>query len=109
MARACLKIDPPLQKRIDPSLGIVLAHRLEAALVDAPPRVVVLFDPDLAAVRLCELFRARRPGEALRLYFLIYESSVEEQKFKADARREREAFETLVRTQAVRPSTLLHQ
>ena len=42
------------------------------------PTFVILYDPDLFMVRSMEMFRCRRPGKPLRIYFLVYNNSVEE-------------------------------
>ena len=43
------------------------------------PSYVILYDPDVTCVRQLEVHRARSPGVPLRVYFLFYDSSVEEQ------------------------------
>ena len=48
-------------------------------LREAQPGYVILYDPDVTCVRQLEMHRARTPGVALRVYFLFYDSSVEEQ------------------------------
>jgi hypothetical protein len=77
------------------------------AAQEISPRYIVVYDPDLAAIRQIEVgavdlytwayrcttyrlprysrawqvFKAGRPGIPLRVYFLCYEASVEEQKY----------------------------
>ena len=48
-----------------------------------------------------QVFRAERPGIPLRVYFLCYEASVEEQKYLTALRREKEAFERLIHEKSV--------
>ena len=46
---------------------------------EVQPSYVILYDPDVTCVRQLEMHRARSPGVPLRVYFLFYDSSVEEQ------------------------------
>ncbi len=47
------------------------------------------------------MFKASRPAHALRVYFLMYAASTEEQRFLTTLRKEKEAFEFLIREKAV--------
>ncbi len=49
----------------------------------------------------CQVFKACRPGMPLRVYFLLYDSSVEEQRYLTGLRKEKEAFEQLIKDRAV--------
>ena len=49
----------------------------------------------------CQVFRATRPSKQLRVYFLMYEGSSEEQRYLTSLRKEKEAFEYLIREKAV--------
>ncbi len=48
-----------------------------------------------------QVFKAGRPGQALRVYFLLYDSSVEEQRYLTALRKEKEAFQQLIKDRAV--------
>jgi len=47
------------------------------------------------------VYKAENPGAPLRVYFLMYENSVEEQRYLSSLRKEKEAFEMLIREKAV--------
>eukprot|EP00741_Cyanophora_paradoxa_P004567 tig00000808_g4435.t1 len=86
-----------------PGRGMVVLQGLEGAaeaLEELAPHYVVVYDPDLALTRRLEVFKASRPGRPLRVYFLLYETSVERQKYLSAVRREKDAFEALIRTKA---------
>ncbi|KXJ09967.1 DNA repair endonuclease XPF [Exaiptasia diaphana] len=51
-------------------------------------------------VRQLEVYKASRPGVPLRVYFMIYAGSVEEQKYLTTLRKEKEAFEMLIKEKA---------
>jgi len=51
----------------------------------------------LVFVRQLEIFKATRPNEPLKVYFLMYGDSVEEQKYLTSLRKEKEAFEYLIK------------
>ncbi|XP_069763477.1 DNA repair endonuclease XPF isoform X2 [Narcine bancroftii] len=84
----------PLQDYSDPySLSRVL-HEIE-------PHYVILYDAELSFVRQLEIYKASRPGKPLRVYFLIYGGSTEEQRYLTNLRKEKTAFENLIREKAI--------
>ncbi|XP_065589028.1 DNA repair endonuclease XPF [Cyrtonyx montezumae] len=88
-----LTIIHPLQGCGDP-------YALTRVLHEVEPRYVVLYDAELTFVRQLEIYKAGRPGKPLRVYFLIYGSSAEEQRYLTALRKEKEAFEKLIRERA---------
>jgi DNA excision repair protein ERCC-4 len=48
-----------------------------------------------------QMYKASNPGMPLRVYFLTYENSVEEQRYLSSVRKEKEAFERLIHQKAV--------
>ena len=48
-----------------------------------------------------QVYQASHPKRQLRVYFLLYTGSVEEQRYLTTLRREKEAFEFLIREKAV--------
>jgi hypothetical protein len=71
-------------------------------LAELRPRFVVLFEPALEFVRRVEVFRAGAPGLNVRVYFMVWQLSAEEHKFLAAQRREKNAFERLIKERGVR-------
>ncbi|KAJ9122541.1 hypothetical protein QFC22_001970 [Naganishia vaughanmartiniae] len=69
----------------------------ELVLAELRPRFVVMYDPDPAFVRRIEVYRSSNPGLGVRVYFLMYADSVEEQRYLSGLRREKAAFERLIR------------
>ncbi|NXK05677.1 XPF endonuclease, partial [Herpetotheres cachinnans] len=105
-----LTIIHPLQGCNDP-------YALTRVLHEVEPRYVVLYDAELTFVRQLEIYKASRPGKPLRqvdlvrltlvlkeknrkVYFLIYGGSTEEQRYLTALRKEKEAFEKLIREKA---------
>ncbi|KAK2533340.1 hypothetical protein Q9233_004554 [Columba guinea] len=88
-----LTIIHPLQGCTDP-------YALTRVLHEVEPRYVVLYDAELTFVRQLEIYKASRPGKPLRVYFLIYGGSTEEQRYLTALRKEKEAFEKLIREKA---------
>ncbi|KAJ3161349.1 hypothetical protein HDU86_007131 [Geranomyces michiganensis] len=70
-------------------------------LEDVRPEYVVLYDPDLGFVRRVECYKALNTLRKLRVYYLVYENSVEEQRFLSLIRNEKAAFEKLIREKGV--------
>ncbi|XP_043379772.1 DNA repair endonuclease XPF isoform X1 [Chelonia mydas] len=88
-----LTILHPLQGCSDP-------YALTRVLHEVEPRYVVLYDAELTFIRQLEIYKASRPGNPLRVYFLIYGGSTEEQRYLTVLRKEKEAFEKLIREKA---------
>ncbi|XP_067027511.1 DNA repair endonuclease XPF-like isoform X2 [Acropora muricata] len=82
---------------IHPLTGCSDRYSLLRTLNEIEPRYVILYDAQMQFIRQLEVFKASRPGIPLRVYFLIYTGSVEEQKYLTTLRREKEAFEMLIK------------
>ncbi|KAM4698050.1 DNA repair endonuclease XPF [Rhinophrynus dorsalis] len=87
-----LTVIHPLQGCSDP-------YGLTRVLHEIEPRYVVLYDAELSFVRQLEIYRACKQ-KPLRVYFLIYGGSTEEQRYLTALRKEKEAFEQLIREKA---------
>ncbi|XP_038275869.1 DNA repair endonuclease XPF isoform X1 [Dermochelys coriacea] len=85
---------------IHPLQGCSDSYALTRVLHEVEPRYVVLYDAELTFVRQLEIYKASRPGNPLRVYFLIYGGSTEEQRYLTVLRKEKEAFEKLIREKA---------
>ncbi|GAA6043104.1 hypothetical protein JCM8097_008424 [Rhodosporidiobolus ruineniae] len=68
----------------------------DRVLEELRPKYVVMYDPNPAFVRRIEAYRAAHQGLAIRVYFLVYKDSVEEQKYLSEIRREKDAFVRLI-------------
>eukprot|EP00188_Purpureofilum_apyrenoidigerum_P004067 Plantae.Rhodophyta-Purpureofilum_apyrenoidigerum.ctg4445.p1 GENE.Plantae.Rhodophyta-Purpureofilum_apyrenoidigerum.ctg4445~~Plantae.Rhodophyta-Purpureofilum_apyrenoidigerum.ctg4445.p1 ORF type:complete len:915 (+),score=165.70 Plantae.Rhodophyta-Purpureofilum_apyrenoidigerum.ctg4445:149-2893(+) len=66
-------------------------------LDDLQPSFIVIYDPFLECIRQVELFKADRPGFTVRVYFMVYDKSVEERRYMYVVQKEQEAFESLIR------------
>ena len=64
------------------------------------PRYVIMYDPEVSFVRQVEVFRAAHPSYPLRVYFLLYDRSVEEQRYLSAVKKEQTAFERLIRAKS---------
>ena len=84
---------------IHPLKGCTDPHSLTRVLHEVEPSFVVLYDAEVSFVRQLEIYKATRPGKALRVYFLIYGGSTEEQKYLTALSKEKKAFEHLIRSE----------
>ncbi|CAE6488441.1 unnamed protein product [Rhizoctonia solani] len=66
-------------------------------LSEIRPRYIVMMEPNLDFIRRVEVYRSASPGLAVRVYFMTYSKTVEEHKFLAGQRREKGAFESLIK------------
>ena len=71
-------------------------------LEDINPRWIIMYDPDVGFVRRLEVFKALNPELKSTVYFMVYDSSVEEQKYLSAIRKEKDAFGALIRQKSVR-------
>uniref|UniRef100_A0A667X524 DNA repair endonuclease XPF n=2 Tax=Myripristis murdjan TaxID=586833 RepID=A0A667X524_9TELE len=85
---------------IHPLKGCTDPYSLTRVLHEVEPSFVVLYDAELSFVRQLEVYKASRPGKPLRVYFLIYGGSTEEQKYLTALSKEKKAFEHLIREKA---------
>jgi len=56
----------------------------------------------MSFVRQVEVYQAVHNENKVRVYFLLYDASAEEQAYLTTLRREKDAFEMLIREKAVR-------
>ncbi|XP_065070026.1 DNA repair endonuclease XPF-like isoform X2 [Rhopilema esculentum] len=95
-----LKILPDTYTIIHPLRGNSDPYSLMKTLTEMEPRYIVMYDAGMEFVRQVEVYAASRPGVQLRVYFIIYSDSVEEQRYLTTLREEKEAFEMLIRQKA---------
>ncbi|XP_075974151.1 DNA repair endonuclease XPF mei-9 isoform X2 [Anticarsia gemmatalis] len=76
---------------------------LEKSLEALRPDYIILYHSDIAAVRQIELFECRKkPEEKItKVYFMMYNKTVEEQAYLTALKREKLAFESLIQTKSV--------
>ncbi|KAL8283775.1 hypothetical protein RQP46_005207 [Phenoliferia psychrophenolica] len=73
----------------------------DRVLEELRPKYIILYDPNPAFVRRVEAYRSAHQGLAVRVYFLMYKDSVEEQRYLSSVRKEKDAFERLIREKGV--------
>ncbi|XP_076323334.1 LOW QUALITY PROTEIN: DNA repair endonuclease XPF-like [Tachypleus tridentatus] len=73
---------------------------LQRLLTEHCPKYIVMYDADMEVVRQLEVFQATRPQLSLHVYFLMYKDSAEEQRYLTTLRKEKEAFEYLIKERA---------
>ena len=73
---------------------------LNKMIYEHQPRYVIMYDSDMSIVRQLEVFQAKHPDFKIRVYFLMYDKSVEEQAYLTELRKEKEAFEHLMKEKA---------
>ena len=79
----------------------------DRVLEEMKPRFVVMYEPNPAFIRrvevsppiiiLIQVYRASHPMRHLKVYFLYYANSVEEQRYLSAVRKEKDAFTRLIR------------
>ncbi|KAI8320507.1 hypothetical protein GQ54DRAFT_298589 [Martensiomyces pterosporus] len=65
------------------------------------PTHIIMYDPDPTFIRQVEIYQALHPGILKQVYFLVYDNSLEEQRYLSTIRRERESFEKLIHEKSV--------
>lgn len=77
-------------------------------LEDYKPRHVIMYELDPAFIRRIELYRATYKSINLRVYFMFYGGSVEEQRYLSIVRKEKDAFTRLIREKGNMALLLTH-
>lgn len=72
----------------------------EHVLEEVKPRYIVMYEPDASFIRRVEVYRSSHNDRNVRVYFLYYGGSVEEQRYLASVRREKDAFTKLIKERA---------
>ncbi|EKD14590.1 uncharacterized protein L3040_000114 [Drepanopeziza brunnea f. sp. 'multigermtubi'] len=69
----------------------------EHVLEEVKPRYIIMYEPDTSFVRRVEVYRSSHNDRNVRVYFLYYGGSVEEQRYLSSVRREKDAFTKLIK------------
>ncbi|ORY60567.1 DNA repair endonuclease XPF [Pseudomassariella vexata] len=72
----------------------------EHVLEEVKPRYIIMYEPDAAFIRRVEVYRSSHNDRNVRVYFMFYEGSVEEQRYLASVRREKDSFTKLIKERA---------
>jgi DNA excision repair protein ERCC-4 len=72
-------------------------------LEEVKPRYIVMYEPDLAFIRRVEVYRSSHTDRNVRVYFMYYGGSVEEQRYLSSSRREKDSFTKLIKERGVSP------
>ena len=92
----------PTAKRLDSQNILIELHDKRHSKVaydllkEVEPSFVIMYDANPTLTRQLELYAASRPDKALRVYFLVYEGSVEERRYLENIEEERKAFQRLI-------------
>ncbi|KAI1854252.1 hypothetical protein JX266_001393 [Neoarthrinium moseri] len=72
----------------------------EHILEEIKPRYIIMYEPDASFIRRVEVYRSSHNDRNVRVYFMFYGGSVEEQRYLASVRREKDAFTKLIKERA---------
>ncbi|KAI9163384.1 MUS38-like protein [Paramyrothecium foliicola] len=72
----------------------------EHVLEEIKPRYIIMYEPDASFIRRVEVYRSSHNDRNVRVYFLYYGGSVEEQRYLSSVRREKDAFTKLIKERA---------
>lgn len=89
---------------IHPYDGDMDDHILE----EVRPRYIIMYEPDAAFIRRVEVYRSSHSGRNVKVYFIYYGGSVEEQRYLSAVRREKDSFTKLIKEKGV-SSVLYHR
>ncbi|KAF4630936.1 hypothetical protein G7Y89_g7206 [Cudoniella acicularis] len=78
----------------------------EHILEEIKPKYIIMYEPDTSFVRRIEVYRSSHNDRNVRVYFLYYGGSVEEQRYLSSVRREKDAFTKLIKEKATMSITL---
>ncbi|PYH71091.1 ssDNA endodeoxyribonuclease RAD1 [Aspergillus vadensis CBS 113365] len=89
---------------IHPYDGDMDEHILEVVR----PRYIIMYEPDPAFIRRVEVYRSSHVGRDVRVYFIYYGGSVEEQRYLSAVRREKDSFTKLIKEKSNMAVTITH-
>ncbi|KAI4866337.1 DNA repair protein [Hypoxylon rubiginosum] len=72
----------------------------EHILEEIKPRYIIMYEPDASFIRRIEVYRSSHNDRNVRVYFMFYGGSVEEQRYLATVRREKDSFTKLIKERA---------
>lgn len=78
----------------------------EHVLEETKPRYVIMYEPDAAFIRRIEVYRSSHTDRTVKVFFMYYGGSVEEQRYLSAVRREKDSFTRLIRERANMALTL---
>jgi DNA excision repair protein ERCC-4 len=73
----------------------------EHILEEVRPRYIIMYEPDPAFIRRVEVYRSSHLGRNVKVYFMYYGGSVEEQRYLSAVRREKDSFTKLIKEKGV--------
>lgn len=81
---------------------LVVVHAYEGdqdehILEELKPRYIIMYEPDAAFIRRVEVYRSSHNDRNVRVYFLYYGGSIEEQRYLSSVRREKDTFTKLIK------------
>lgn len=81
---------------------LVVVHAYEGdqdehILEEIKPRYIIMYEPDAAFIRRVEVYRSSHNDRNVRVYFLYYGGSVEEQRYLSSVRKEKDTFTKLIK------------
>ncbi|KAI0147502.1 DNA repair endonuclease XPF [Xylariaceae sp. FL1272] len=84
---------------------LVVVHAYEGdqdehVLEEVRPRYIIMYEPDASFIRRVEVYRSSHNDRNVRVYFMFYGGSVEEQRYLASVRREKDCFTKLIKERA---------
>ncbi|PYH45355.1 ssDNA endodeoxyribonuclease RAD1 [Aspergillus saccharolyticus JOP 1030-1] len=80
----------------------------EHILEEVRPRYIIMYEPDSAFIRRVEVYRSSHVGRNVRVYFVYYGGSVEEQRYLSAVRREKDSFTKLIKEKGNMAVTIVH-
>ncbi|PHH68846.1 hypothetical protein CDD82_232 [Ophiocordyceps australis] len=72
----------------------------EHVLEEVKPRYMIMYEPEASFIRRVEVYRSSHNDRNVRVYFLYYGGSVEEQRYLSSVRREKDAFTKVIKERA---------
>ncbi|KAJ5266576.1 DNA repair protein [Penicillium angulare] len=80
----------------------------EQLLEELRPRYIIMYEPESAFIRRVEVYRSSHSGRNVKVYFMYYGGSVEEQRYLSAVRREKDSFTKLIKEKGNMAVTLTH-
>lgn len=74
---------------------------LPQILEEQKPRWIIIYDAEMTVIRQLEVYQRRHSETQVKIYFLVFGGTIEEQSYLTSLRVEKEAFDFLIEEKAV--------
>ena len=85
-----------LEENENCKMKVIIQNHNNIQLETIKPSFIILYEPEVSMIRKIEVFKAKNSGFPLRIYFMMYEGSIEEETYRNSIEKEVENYKKLI-------------